>query len=109
MGTNYYVRKNECDKCGRYEEIHLGKKSSGWVFIFQYNGGEFYKTVEEMKKWVKNKQIWNEYDEKVSYKEFWSMIGEAQKDIKNHKHAEEYPSEYDFMLNGYSFTNRDFS
>ena len=25
MGTNYYVRLNECDSCGRYDEAHLGK------------------------------------------------------------------------------------
>ena len=43
MGTNYYTKINNCDKCGRYDKIHLGKSSAGWQFYFQYNGGKYYK------------------------------------------------------------------
>lgn len=32
MGTNYYWRGNACDCCGRYDVIHVGKSSAGWVF-----------------------------------------------------------------------------
>lgn len=36
MGTNYYVAKNKCDCCKRYDkEYHIGKSSWGWSFTFQ--------------------------------------------------------------------------
>ena len=34
MGTNYYYRYNKCPCCDRYDELHIGKKSSGWQFSF---------------------------------------------------------------------------
>lgn len=106
MGTNYYIHNNKCQICGRYEEIHLGKSSSGWQFSFQYNDGKFYKNVNEMKKWLKNKQIYDEYDKKISYDDFWKMVNEKQKNIN---HAQRHPSENDFVIGGFSFTNCWFS
>lgn len=107
MGTNYYIRKKECKHCDRYEEIHLGKSSFGWQFTFQYNEGEYYRTVEGMKKWLKGKQIWNEYDEKISKKKFWDMI-ESKKDGFNH--ADKCPDDHkSFKVDGYSFTDCEFS
>jgi hypothetical protein len=39
MGTNYYVRRppceNPCTHCQGSEDIHLGKASAGWAFVFQ--------------------------------------------------------------------------
>lgn len=35
MGTNYFVRTDECECCGRYEDLHIGKSSAGWKFSFQ--------------------------------------------------------------------------
>jgi len=108
MGTNYYTKLNECSKCGRYDEIHLGKSSAGWQFTFQYNGGQFYKNVKEMKAWLKNKNIIDEYGDPVTYTRFWVMVRQKQKtEFKNH--AKEYPSDYDFVIEGYSFTDREFS
>ncbi len=114
MGTNYYVKKDTCDTCGRHEEIHLGKSSWGWQFSFQYNGGQFYKNIREMKKWLKDKRIKNEYNEEVTYEEFWKMVKDKQIK-KNLNHAaychKEYPYSKDtnFIINGYSFTDGWFS
>lgn len=35
MGTNFYWRDSPCGTCGRYEEIHVGKRSAGWSFGFR--------------------------------------------------------------------------
>lgn len=116
MGTNYYLKTEKCETCGHKEEgLHLGKSSMGWQFSFQYNGGQYYKNVEEMKEWLKDKKIENEYGEEVSYAEFWEMIENKQKpDFKNH--AEEvsktnpsYARGIEFIINGYSFTDTSFS
>lgn len=32
MGTNYYWREKPCKCCGRFDELHIGKASAGWVF-----------------------------------------------------------------------------
>ena len=117
MGTNYYTKENHCDHCGRHEEIHLGKSSMGWQFSFQYNGGEYYKNVPEMKKWLKTKSIKNEYDEEVTYEEFWDMV-KAKQIKKNLNHAEyvhadtSYSSsitDREMIIDGYSFTDSEFS
>lgn len=39
MGTNYFLRFNACECCGRYDEAHIGKKSMGWSFAFRAYGG----------------------------------------------------------------------
>jgi hypothetical protein len=34
MGTNFYLGKKPCDKCGLTpDKIHLGKRSGGWRFL----------------------------------------------------------------------------
>ncbi|OGD52557.1 hypothetical protein A3K80_09255 [Candidatus Bathyarchaeota archaeon RBG_13_38_9] len=38
MGTNYYLRKDCCDKCGRSDEIHIGHSSDGWCFSLHVTG-----------------------------------------------------------------------
>ena len=113
MGTNYYTKENECPHCGRHETIHLGKSSYGWQFSFNYNGGEYYKNVKEMKEWTKSKVIKNEYGDLVSYEEFWKMVSDKQKK-SNLNHAEyvkkKYPnsSHHEYVIDGYSFSDVEF-
>jgi len=109
MGTNFYTKLNECESCGRYNEIHLGKSSYGWQFSFQYNGGLFYKNISEMKKWLKGRTIENEYGEIIKYDEFWKMVKAKQKkEFQNH--AQSYPdSTYELVIGGYSFSDCNFS
>jgi len=114
MGTNYYIHKNKCDQCGRYEEIHLGKSSHGWQFIFNYNGGEYYKTVEEMYKWLRRKTIYNEYGEKITLRQFKEMVQEKQANPENKNHVEYAEKnhgkrEHTFKIDEYAFINSEFS
>lgn len=114
MGTNYYTRTNTCENCGNKPEgIHLGKSSAGWQFSFNYNGGNFYKNVEEMKEWLADKEIEDEYGESVSHDKFWEMVAAKQK-ADNLNHAEymhkEYPShKTEYVIDGYSFSDCTFS
>jgi len=118
MGTNYYTATKRCPECGHKPEgIHLGKSSWGWQFSFQYNGGIYYKNVPEMREWLKDKQIENEYGEPITHDEFWKMVEEKQKpEFKNHAEyvKETYPTiealyERDHIIDGYSFTDAVFS
>ena len=110
MGTNYYVKTNKCETCGhKLEGIHLGKSSGGWQFSFQYNGGKFYKNVEEMKEWLKDKEIENEYGEVITQKAFWNMIEDKQKEKLNHAEYVKERENINFIINGYSFSDYQFS
>ena len=72
-----------------------------------------------MKEFLVGKEIKNEYGETISNKEFWSMIDKKQKDKDNKKHAEYvrtdpkwswyYDKDKDFLLDGYSFSDCEFS
>ena len=106
MGTNYYTKIKECECCGRFEEIHLGKSSCGWKFSFQYNDGKYYKNFDEMKSWLKDKVIKDEYNRIITLEEFFLMIKDKQKETNSH--ADKYKSERDFVIDGYSFTNCEF-
>jgi len=115
MGTNYYTQNELCKTCGHQPEgIHLGKSSYGWQFSFQYNGGQYYKNVDEMRDWLKDKKIENEYGAEISNDKFWEMVETKQNNPENlshyHECAKKYGKrEYELLIDGYSFTNREFS
>ena len=105
MGTNYYAKINICPTCKRPEEtIHLGKSSGGWKFMFQLNGCKFYKNIKEMRKWLADKTIENEYGEQVSHLEFWDMA----KDKQTGKRAGGTENGL-IAIDGYDFYDRHFS
>lgn len=114
MGTNYYTKINDCSCCGRNDDIHLGKSSGGWQFSFQYNSGEFYKNVKEMKEWLKDKKITDEYGDIVTHGAFWKMVKRKQTP-NNLNHAQEMHNEYpsardeELIIGGYSFSDCEFS
>lgn len=114
MGINYYTKTEKCSNCGNKPEgIHLGKSSMGWQFSFQYNGGQYYKNVEEMKLWLADKKIEDEYGNEVSHKDFWKMVEEKQtEENKNHAeymHAEQRRySDTEHIIDGYSFSDVEF-
>ena len=87
MGTNDYIKApKECDDCGEThtckQAIHIGKSSWGWKFLFAWNGGEFYKSLPQMKKWLEDKEIFDEYNRPVTNTEFWDLV-ESKKTEKN--------------------------
>jgi len=104
MGTNYDIKYKICDKCGRYDELHLGKSSYGWRFALQANNFEYYKDWREMKIWLKkmcknNKgKIYDEYDEEVGLEEFITLVESKQL-------TKQYVDRFD----GYRFCNYEFS
>jgi len=74
MGTNYYLHKNICSCCGRYDELHIGKSSSGWKFMFHTD-----ETHKDVKDWLKeiedpNAIIIDEYMRTHPVEEFKKLI-----------------------------------
>jgi hypothetical protein len=87
VGTNYYAKFKVCCKCGRSEQLHLGKSSAGWTFLLQANHFEYYKTWPEMKRWLKDKVIENEYGDPVSRADFVRQVEGKQKNPELWKHG----------------------
>jgi hypothetical protein len=114
MGTNYYVVPN---RPSVREPIHIGKSSSGWMFLFhdvseQWNDPPVeWHTYEQVMGWLKRYVaekgefvIMDEYDEVVPFKEFKDMVDEKQERDRNN------PDNFDYCknVNGYRFTEGEF-
>ena len=107
MGTNYYARTKICKCCNRFDEVHIGKSSGGWTFSFQAT-----EQIKSYPQWIAflkldGVEIWNEYNEKVSLKEFMELV-EAKRQEENN-HAEQYPEGSFLDKDGNSFSEGDFS
>ena len=76
MGTNHYVRYNICDKCGRYDELHVGKSSMGHKYSFQAHDIEEWnihiKSLQDWDKFIKerNARFFDEYDKELDWDEW---------------------------------------
>jgi hypothetical protein len=92
MGTNYYFVEKEAKKfldnfVSMFQEdvevpmLHIGKASCGWKGLLKRNEN-FYKTVQEMKKFYeRNKDkiiIMNEYHEEVTWEELEEKLLDRQ-------------------------------
>jgi len=105
MGTNYYA----VEKSYKYNrnEIHIGKSSGGWKFLF-HSCDEF-RTFPQFKHWLEEcvdtekYLIFNEYGENVSKDELLELIESKQKT--------DSPDQYKYCMDidGYRFSDRDFS
>lgn len=75
MGTNYYVAKNLCECCNRYDkEYHIGKSSYGWAFSFHGYRAERLVSWKSWKEFLKEQIIMDEYGERKDYDWFVAMI-----------------------------------
>ena len=102
MGTNYFIRKDICPTCNRSKEkVHIGKKSSGWRFLFRTSIEHF--TPEKMLEYVElNKHsIYAEYNRKISYDEFMKIIKPKESDTR---HSSPYMNSVQ-----YDYTSLEFS
>jgi len=126
MGTNYYVAKNLCECCNRYdEEYHIGKASYGWAFSFQGYRAERLVSWRAWKEFLKDKIIIDEYGERTNYDWFVNYIEEnkspgyvREDGHKNLQHNKQgridkrpwFNPEYDWDdEDGYAFCAREFS
>ena len=91
MGTNFYVRqkatrqqKIEMEDCISKddwntlqklipEEVHIGKRSAGWKFLWNANNFEYFKpNKESLIEFLKSGQIYDEYGKNFTFDQFWN-------------------------------------
>lgn len=102
----------EWDSISPWEEfldgikVHLGKRSGGWKFLWNWNDKKHYKTKDELFKFIKSGRVVDEYGQEMNDDEFIQMALQwGQEDgwdietyykehpdhsgfISNHKHEE---------------------
>ncbi len=78
MGTNYYLRKDYCPHCERYEQLHIGKSSAGWCFALHVYPEQMITTLTDWKKLLaaNGSRIVDEYGHEVPGAELLRIITE---------------------------------
>lgn len=70
---------NEWDTINPWEEmmdgmsIHLGKRSMGWKFCWNFHDNEYYTNKEELLKFIRKGRVVDEYGEQIDVEEFIEM------------------------------------
>ena len=118
MGTNFYIHQATMDQgVAKVEEIHIGKRSGGWVFGFQ---GADQKTVRDWKGRLNtmssNEQIVDEYGNVMTAEKFWEEVEATKqpwgankikpKDRRNLRAHEK--TDRDWMNGGFDFHDGEF-
>ncbi|MFD0902352.1 hypothetical protein [Actinomadura sediminis] len=114
MSTNYYLRipacPNACEHCGRKQEIHLGQNAGGWRFLhrayreYQPVGVDF--PVVDRASWLRLLtlgDIYDEYGDHVTREDLIARTEAAQE----RRPRGDYGT-YNFLANGYDFSDGDF-
>lgn len=94
------------------KEIHIGKRSFGWQFLWDYHGGKYYRAnLEDVKKFLSNPdyEIVDEYGETYTFEQFFNEeVGKSLYEGRNG--LEEGLSSYFFISDGLRFSSyEDFS
>ena len=112
MSTNYYMMK-KCACCGDKKQIHLGKSSFGWTFIFR---GDREIGVIDFNTWnIRIKTLlqagWSlvdEYEQTTDYRKFIELV--ISKITEKQNQAREFPGPNDWLSEGGdSFSDKEFS
>lgn len=136
MGTNYYYKSKEpCQHTNKetsedtcwdcfdtgFEMRHIGKSSVGWTFSFKAYPELGINSFQDYLEELIDKDIYNEYGEKIYLIEFYSLIKSKQENPENKNHTiwcrndENYTvrkhGEKDCYVDveGYSFSLKEFS
>lgn len=70
---------NEWNTINPWEEmmdgmsIHLGKRSMGWKFCWNFHDNEYYSNKEELLKFIRKGRVVDEYGEQIDVEEFIEM------------------------------------
>jgi hypothetical protein len=64
---------NPWDEFVKDINIHLGKRSGGWKFCWNFHNGKYYKTKDELLDFIRKGRVVNEYGEEIDVEEFIEM------------------------------------
>lgn len=81
MGTNYYLKTNKCEHCGRADEpVHIGKSSGGWCFSLHVIPEDGINSLADWEARWPTGVIENEYGETITPEEMRKIITERSRE-----------------------------
>ena len=102
------ISVGEWDSISPWEEfldgtkVHLGKRSSGWKFLWNWNDSKYYKNKEQLFEFIRSGRVVDEYGQQMNQEEFIQMALEWGRedgwDIESY--YKEYPNHGSFALFG---------
>ena len=105
----------------RESEVHIGKSSCGWQFLFylgirKYTCGQSLKK-EDIDKWFRSGIIVDEYGDEISVDDFWQLVDTKKNAMDYDQYYKKNPKDayycrgYDQQIDGLRFTKdeTDFS
>jgi hypothetical protein len=92
--------------------VHLGKKSSGWTFLFNLNNRRFFSNKKELIDFIAKNKIINEYGQVISLENFLSIAFDSSVNLK--KHDQEWNKfngfeQYYYIIDEIEFVDTEFS
>lgn len=135
MGTNYYVRRgirpskieelkklvNQKDiydgtlqeALDEFQEIHIGKSSMGWQFLFDHNNYKYYTTSkDDINRFIQEclddgGTFEDEYGNSITLEDFWKMVEEKKDGFTQKTYYDYALQEYeDYLLNPDKYKDR---
>ena len=73
-------RLSPWDEFTNGNSIHLGKRSGGWKFCWNFNDNKYYSNKEELLEFIRSRRVVDEYGEELQPDEFIQMALEWNKD-----------------------------
>jgi len=82
-------------------KVHLGKRSGGWKFLWNWNDKKYYKTKEELFKFIKSGRVVDEYGHQMNDDEFIQMALHwgQENGWDSETYYKEHPDHSSFILN----------
>jgi hypothetical protein len=82
--VNDFERTNPWNEFTDGLKIHVGKRSSGWKFLWNFQDGKFYNSKKELLTFIRSGRVIDEYGELQDTEEFIKMALEWGQPDGNH-------------------------
>ena len=89
------------DKFVEDTSIHLGKRSSGWKFLWNFNDNKYYSNKEELFNFIRTGRIVDEYGVEMDVEEFikmaleWGQPDGLDGEIYRRQHPRQYSHDFE--------------
>jgi hypothetical protein len=95
---NNFIIQSIWDIFTEDSNIHLGKRSSGWKFLWNFNDKKFYSNKEELLNFIRTGRVVDEYGEEMNIDEFITMALEwGQPDgLDGETYRKQHPRQYHY-------------
>jgi len=85
-------------------KIHIGKRSSGWKFLWNFQDNKFYTNKEELLSFIRSGRVVNEYGEIQNTEEFIKMAlewGQPDGCVLNQEYVDKHKSNHLSYISSY--------